>query len=257
MANDALGISPSQASMENKQETARKKDAARKRAQRALWIDTRPYLQDLLLIAIEAWFNDEDADFSPIPPIYSTLILQQTRIGWRQLFNGRISTEWARLQDEYLPDQGLHTKKKTGLLWATQLLTSIWEGWNLVWTIRNEVIHGHDQASRHRIQRQEVEHEIKAIYDEREHLLPADQDHLFDDVETHLTHSTPFGIGSILIKAYLLTVSPRRNNVLCLASALSGVTLLHHKRELHLPRMLLACQARGSTVLSNVSSAAT
>jgi hypothetical protein len=59
-----------------------------------------------------------------------------------------------------------------------------------VWTIRNEVIHGHDLASRHRIQRQAVETEIRAIYDERDLLLPDDQDHLFDDVDTHLSHST-------------------------------------------------------------------
>jgi hypothetical protein len=66
---------------------------------------------------------------------------------WGQLFNGRISKEWSNLQDEYLLDQGIHNKKQTGQLWATQLLISIWDGWKLVWTIRNEVIHGHNRAS--------------------------------------------------------------------------------------------------------------
>ena len=128
--------------------------------------------------------------FLHIPPLYSTLIHQQTQIGWRQLFNGRISTEWSRLQNDYLHQQGLHNKKNTGQLWATNILSRIWEEWYLVWTIRNAVIHGHDQTGRNRIQRIEAEVEIRAIYDERELLLPADQDHLFDDVEFHLTFST-------------------------------------------------------------------
>jgi hypothetical protein len=51
--------------------------------------------------------------------LYHTLIQQQSRIGWRQLFNGRISTEWARLQDDYLTDRGIRTAKKTGSLWWT------------------------------------------------------------------------------------------------------------------------------------------
>jgi hypothetical protein len=56
--------------------------------------------------------------------------------------------------------------------------------------IHNAVIHGHDQTSRNRIQQTEAELEICAIYHDRHLLLPADQDHLFDDVEFHLTFST-------------------------------------------------------------------
>jgi hypothetical protein len=40
------------------------------------------------------------------------------------------------------------------------------------------------------IQRAEAELKIRAIYDNRDLLLPADQDHLFDNVEFHLTFST-------------------------------------------------------------------
>ena len=49
---------------------------------------------------------------------------------------------------------------------------------------------GHDNTSRLNIQCLEAETELHAIYDERNLLLPADQDHLFDDVNTHLAYST-------------------------------------------------------------------
>jgi hypothetical protein len=57
-------------------------------------------------------------------------------------------------------------------------------------TISNQVIHSHDQTSRINIQCLEAKTELRALYDDRELLLPADQDHLFDDVNTHLAHST-------------------------------------------------------------------
>ena len=112
------------------------------------------------------------------------------QIGWCQLFNGRLSKEWSRLQDEHLHQQGLHDKKTTGLLWATTISSKIWEEWTLIWTIRNQVIHGHDLTSRLNKQRLEAETELHAIYDNRKLLLPADQDHLFNEVNTHLAHST-------------------------------------------------------------------
>jgi hypothetical protein len=153
-------------------------------------LHTRPNLQMILLTALEAWFTNTPADFSKYPTQYSHLIRQQTQICWRQLFNGRLSMEWSQLQDEYLHQQGLHNKKTTGLLWAMSILSKIWEEWTLIWTIRNQVIHGHDQTSRLNIQCLEAETELCAIYDDRKLLLPADQDHLFDDVNTHLAYST-------------------------------------------------------------------
>jgi hypothetical protein len=65
----------------------------------------------ILLTALEAWFTNTPADFLKYPTQYSRLIRQQTQIGWRQLLNGRLSTEWLRLQDEHLHQQGLYNKK--------------------------------------------------------------------------------------------------------------------------------------------------
>jgi hypothetical protein len=92
----------------------------------------------ILLTALEAWFTNTPADFSKYPTQYSHLIQQQTQIGWRQLFNGRLSMEWSQLQDEHLHEQGLYNKKTTGLLWATTIfLSKIWKEWTLNWTICN------------------------------------------------------------------------------------------------------------------------
>jgi hypothetical protein len=64
----------------------------------------------------------------------------------------------------------------------TILSKIILEEWTLIWTIRNQVIHGHNQTSHLNIQRLEAKTKLRAIYDDRKLLLPVDQDHLFDDV---------------------------------------------------------------------------
>jgi hypothetical protein len=79
----------------------------------------------ILLTALEAWFMNTSADFSQYLTQYSHLIGQQTQIGWRQLFNGRLSMEWLQLQEEHLHQQGLYNKKTAGLLWATTILSKI------------------------------------------------------------------------------------------------------------------------------------
>jgi hypothetical protein len=54
--------------------------------------------------AIEEWLQtDGEVVVSPIfyPQDVRHLLVQQNAIGWRQLFSGRFSIEWARLKQEY------------------------------------------------------------------------------------------------------------------------------------------------------------
>ena len=65
-------------------------------------IPTRPFLGDLLITGLSKWLRNEPAIFFDFPPIYSSLIFHQTRIGWKQLFVGRFVYEWSNLQQDYL-----------------------------------------------------------------------------------------------------------------------------------------------------------
>eukprot|EP00957_Ditylum_brightwellii_P018297 1378130-Ditylum_brightwellii.AAC.1 len=57
----------------------------------------------------------------------SLAIKQQTAIGWRQFFNGRISKMLSDLQDEYLRDIKLHPQHSNGASWAKQVIKLIWQ----------------------------------------------------------------------------------------------------------------------------------
>eukprot|EP00957_Ditylum_brightwellii_P185557 14127299-Ditylum_brightwellii.AAC.1 len=58
----------------------------------------------------------------PVTHTERTAIMQQTAIGWRQFFNGRISKMWSDIQDQYLRDIKLHTCRSNGASWAKQVI---------------------------------------------------------------------------------------------------------------------------------------
>ena len=64
---------------------------------------TTPVIQELALSVSEKWFlaiEDLTLDPQDYPAQVTNIILEQNAIGWRQLFNGRFSKAWSKLQDE-------------------------------------------------------------------------------------------------------------------------------------------------------------
>jgi hypothetical protein len=64
---------------------------------------TTPVLTELALSsAFEKWFsatNEIILDPQDYPPQVACLIIEQKAIGWRQVFNGRFSRAWSKIQD--------------------------------------------------------------------------------------------------------------------------------------------------------------
>ncbi len=75
-------------------------------------LKTRPILQDILIHGLKRWFRFEtDLPVTGYPLITHDLINAQNAIGWRQIFNGRMCTDWADLQGKWLRQISNHDKK--------------------------------------------------------------------------------------------------------------------------------------------------
>ncbi len=110
-------------------------------------------LQTLLMTSLREWlYHQGIAPYVPSHSMYpdelQLLKRQQCTIGWRQLFNGRFSTEWARLQDEYnyrtRTTRSGNGKETSGHQWQVKMITFIWEKRYKLWKIRNQNVHGTD-----------------------------------------------------------------------------------------------------------------
>jgi hypothetical protein len=156
---------------------------------------TRESLPDLLIKGLDAWLSSSTLEITDFPPSLHPLILSQTRIGWRQLFQGRFSLEWIKLQDTYLQELGIHRADTTGTLWVTRIITVIWKQFLLMWEERNASVHGHDSATRKIATHKRIATEFRFVHTKRTEVLHTDRE-LFigdntDDVEAFIETTTP------------------------------------------------------------------
>jgi hypothetical protein len=122
---------------------------------------TNPYLVDILIDGLHSWLHHSHIDKARYPRRYHQLINEQSAIGWRQIFNGHLSTQWRFRQDRYLRRGKFHTQTHTGANWTLRTLTTVWTAFFQLWKERNEALHGHDlktqNQARHRRLRAEME----------------------------------------------------------------------------------------------------
>jgi hypothetical protein len=95
---------------------------------------TDPDLQRFLLTAVRAWMHMPANELyipsaNDCPERLTDLITTQTAIGWRQLFNGRFSNQWAQRQNEYYArvETNQRNRRQTGHQWQPNIIGVIWE----------------------------------------------------------------------------------------------------------------------------------
>jgi hypothetical protein len=75
----------------------------------------------ILTDGIQAYFTDTSMQPENCPPTFHKLIKDQTAIGGRQLFHGGFATEWQRLQNQHLRQNGIQSAIKASLQSAQAL----------------------------------------------------------------------------------------------------------------------------------------
>jgi hypothetical protein len=130
------------------------------------------------------------------------LINQQNAIGWQELFRGRFSQEWARLQRDYYwqHQNSLPTSKMTGLRWQVKIIRKLWEHWYKLWKIRNQAVHGHDEHSRREAEKRDIFRSLEEIYNSRLYLEPSVDRLLLPSITNH--HQVPLWVTRSRINAH-------------------------------------------------------
>jgi hypothetical protein len=155
--------------------------------------ETYPLLRHLWNEAIQEWLRTDEPDILVSPVLYHTdvreVIIQQNRIGWRQLINGRFSTAWSLIQEEYyrrLRQQTGTADRRSGETWQKQFIVKIWKQWEKLWKLRNEEVHGRDIETRAQAERQEIQRELREVYNNRNQMEPRIQELLYREEHQHM-----------------------------------------------------------------------
>ena len=94
---------------------------------------THPLLRHVFREAVLQWFNPGlPVEVSSIvfPREVRLLIQQQNAIGWPQIFRGRFTSKWQKIQNVYyLRHEQKSAFKRTGEMWQKTFILVIWDTW--------------------------------------------------------------------------------------------------------------------------------
>jgi hypothetical protein len=151
-------------------------------------LQTDPVLLSILIENLHSWLHHTPPTLpTAYPAAYRRLVREQTTLGWRQLFNGRWSTEWSRLQDRYL--SRYHDpipEPLCGPMWTSTHIDILWTSFRKLWDSRNGKVHGVDTSTRAAARKDKTHRELRALYSLRADMRHCDRDVFHPTVEDHI-----------------------------------------------------------------------
>ena len=112
-------------------------------------------------------------------PRFRALLQAQTNIGWSQIFQGRLVTNWAILQEDFLETNNsefkLDRRYHTGDIWARKLISLLWLAMRAQWDLRNADRHGRTKAANHAIRHARLLTSITALHNDAPLMLANDR----------------------------------------------------------------------------------
>jgi hypothetical protein len=127
-------------------------------------------------------------------PEFGALLQAQTNLGWSQLFQGRLVTNWGRLQEQFLQiyqaELKLDRRYYTRPLWVRKVISLLWGAMRKQWDLRNEDRHGTTTATNHAKRHTRLLKSITGLYKEKPLMLAADRN-IFPSSPDNMTKQHP------------------------------------------------------------------
>jgi hypothetical protein len=106
-------------------------------------------------------------------------IQAQSKIGWQQVFLGRIAKTITERNGEHSDPVTRFDANKRGKRWKQKLIRKIWDTYLKLWKQRNEIIHGTQERDKNEIQRQRLTTRLERCYQYQSQLRVRDQNKIF------------------------------------------------------------------------------
>ena len=105
-------------------------------------------LLTILVDGIKKAFESPESmiDATDYPPTYRSLIDDQNKIGWIQLFRCRWTTEWRRQYSLWAICQSIPNPEKEAEKWIKRKDQVLLRQWWHLWKMRNDERHGRKEA---------------------------------------------------------------------------------------------------------------
>jgi hypothetical protein len=158
---------------------------------------TDQHVSAAFLLGIESWLNGKPAPnpkkhFPTASPELWQAFQEQTKIGWRHLLKGRLTSKWSifinHQHHNNEPIQETGTKSKPyvnhAAKWGQHVISIIWDHVLKIWNARNKTEHGEDIQEETSRKKEKMIIEAKAIIKDMENSSYQDQEVTDMNVQT-------------------------------------------------------------------------
>jgi hypothetical protein len=133
--------------------------------------DIHVKIKECILLGTGQWIskqetkiNKNELSFTPEGEI-NKAIDDQNEIGWDNFIRGRLSNRWESIQSQRYTATKAKEKHRDPTIWATSLITTMWEGLIKTWESRNEDQHGRDETTKASKERASLKRRLATIYE--------------------------------------------------------------------------------------------
>ena len=184
-------------------------------------LKTHPELRALLITSLQRWMHwlteNHDEKFevhlpTNTPTSMAQLIAKQNAIGWQHILLGRFCTDWSKIQEAHYATM-INTKEgkqRSGQRWQHSIIGKVWTQWFILWEMRNQDLHGANESTKARAEREENERTLRDIYDMRAQMEPSVQQLLCQDIATHFEKPLWYNKNWLAIHGPLVKQSIKR-----------------------------------------------
>ena len=125
-------------------------------------LDTKYDLENTMCCAIAEWFETGHAPLNKYPEKFHEAIWSQGAIGWRQIFNGRISRHWLKHQGNTKTSSG---KVWMDYIWGVSIVETCLQMMIDLWELINEEVHSKEEATKQQKRKAKAAISVGALHD--------------------------------------------------------------------------------------------
>jgi hypothetical protein len=151
-----------------------------------------PVLSDIMTAGLYSYFQSKrlnSSEFTEYSALYHHLISLQESIGWGHFLRGKISKEWANLQQDYVSRNSPSTKFDKEK-WLRLIIKPLIMDCLILWSPRNEERQGVNLASKQSKPATQACRDLRAIYLLSNKVLASDRDLFSKPLNTFLLDDT-------------------------------------------------------------------
>jgi ribonuclease HI len=92
-------------------------------------------------------------------------VREQSAIGWKHIFSGRISKTMIKAVDDHYKTEGVHGRKFTGESWAQKFIKQTWDTMLALWKERNAILNHRDIETAKANRKEQLENRVNRCYE--------------------------------------------------------------------------------------------